>query len=207
MRGDLAGPGTPDAVPSRKVGGCQLAGVAGRASRWRVRYTGKGIPLRTPAAGIGVAIEWRTELQSDCYRPTLTCGNRVAYIPRHTASGLLQAMAVRTLCLVPGTKHADTTQNMARREAALTRAQFSRRGQLHFEAETDPAATLRLAELRDSRAGPAGRTARASQARQSPRTAEGQSAQPGRHRQLPGAGTRSYPPVTSPPLRLSLDRS
>ena len=38
--------------------------------------------------------------------PTLTCGNRTACIPRHTASDRLHAKAVRAFCLVPGIKHA-----------------------------------------------------------------------------------------------------
>ena len=46
-RGDLLCPELPMLSPAREVGGCQLARLASRASRWRVRYTGKGIPFRT----------------------------------------------------------------------------------------------------------------------------------------------------------------
>ena len=101
----------------------------------------------TGRRAFGVAIERRTECNPIVTVPALTCGNRTACIPRHTASGRLHATAVRAFCLVPGIKarlKRDTAQNMAGREAALTPGSASRR-RLRFEAETGPTATWRLA--------------------------------------------------------------
>jgi hypothetical protein len=106
---------------------------AASAVRWTVL-------LRTAAAG-----HWRGNRAVDLVVIRLLPAHadlryRVACIPRQTASGRLHATAVRGFCLVPGTKHADATHNMAGREAALAPGSASRR-QLRFEAETDPAAT------------------------------------------------------------------
>jgi hypothetical protein len=76
---------------------------------YRSRLKAPLVPVKLIDPGV-VPGPWQSNGGRSCNPivtvPTLTCGNRTACIPRHTASDRLHAKAVRAFCPVPGIKHA-----------------------------------------------------------------------------------------------------